>query len=110
MNNDMAAQAVLAQLGWGRDNARSLSDIAEHLGWPRRAVEAAVQALRLAGKAVASGSEGVWLADSAADMDATFAQLRRRIVSQSATAWAVRSCARRMRAADVRQETLPWVA
>lgn len=100
--DDTARQLVLAQLGWGRDNALPLSAIAERLGWSRRAVEQAVQALRIDGKAVASGSEGVWLGD-AADMAATYAYLRGRIVSQSVTAWAVRSTLRRMRAAEVQQ-------
>lgn len=104
MPSDFPAQTVLARLGWGRDNARFLSDIAEDLGWPRRAVEAAVQALRMHGKAIASDGSGVWLTGDAAELEATFASMRRRIRSQMVTAWAVRSTARRMRGAG---EQLP---
>lgn len=104
--DDMAAQAVLARLGWGADNALTIGDIAEGLNWPRRAVEQAIQQLRLDGKAVASGSAGVWLTTDAMEMWATYSGLRHRVRSQLITANAVRRTARRMRAGTYYQETL----
>lgn len=105
MKTDLPAQRVLAALGWGGDNARSLSDIAEELNWPRRAVEAAVQELRLDGHPIASGAAGVWLGD-AVDLAATLEQLRHRLRSQYATVLAMRRTLRRLRASEVHQEEL----
>lgn len=103
----MAAQTVLAVLGRGADNARSLGAIAEQLGWSRRVVEKAVQALRLDGKAVASGSDGIWLTDAAAELDATHHMLVSRLQAQAATADAVKATADRMRGS---QQTELWRA
>lgn len=57
--DDMAAQAVLSRLGRGRDAARSIGAIQDELGWTRRQVELAIQALRMDGQPVASGGEGI---------------------------------------------------
>jgi biotin operon repressor len=104
---DFPAQAVLARLGWGRDNAASIGSLAESLQWPRRAIEQAVQDLRLQGKPIASGPAGVWLTADPDELDATYRSLRNRIKSQSVTAWALRSTSKRMRDGSV-QATLPW--
>lgn len=105
MSSD-AADLLYHRLGLGRDNAFPIGWFAEHLSLSRREVEAAIQQLRLDGKPVASGPDGVWLTDDPADLWATYSGLRGRIASQSATAWAVRKTLRRMKAADVHQETL----
>lgn len=102
MTSDFEAQAVLSQLGRGRDAAEPLGAIAERLNWPRRQVEQAINDLRHAGHPVASGAPGVWLGD-ARDLEETYRYLRGRIVSQSVTAWAVRATLRRMRSADIEQ-------
>ncbi len=96
---DWPAQAVLSRLEWGRDRACRLGDLAEALDWPRRAVEQAVQDLRLQGKAIASGPDGVWLTADYRELEATYRSLRGRIRSQSVTAWAIRDTARRLRGA-----------
>jgi biotin operon repressor len=94
---------VHVQLGRGRDRAESIGSLAERLQLTRRAVEAAVQSLRLDGIAVASGSEGIWLGD-AADMAATASMLLGRFLTQKATYEAVQATAERL-AADGRQLT-----
>lgn len=93
--SDFAAQAVLARLGWGRDNAYTIGSLSEAMGWPRRAVEQAITDLRLQGKAVASGSEGVWIG-TAEDMQATAAMLTHRLSIQRKTLDAVEATAHRM--------------
>lgn len=100
------ADVVFMALGRGRDNAHSLSAIAEDLGIPRRTVEKAVQELRLRGLPVASGTEGVWVGD-AADLDATARYLRGRLIAQYQTFLAVRRTAGRMRQSAVQQ--LSWM-
>jgi hypothetical protein len=104
---DFPAQAVLASLGWGRDNAYTIGALSEVMGWPRRAVEQAITDLRLNGKAIASDGSGVWLTADPDELDATYRSLRNRIKSQSVTAWALRSTSKRMRDGSV-QATLPW--
>ena len=108
MNPPNWADLLLVNLGRGRDRAESLGSLQERLNGPRRSLEQAVTDLRRAGHPVASGSEGIWLGDSK-DMEQTYRQLRHRIVSQSVTAWAVRSTLRRMRHAEVQQDEL-WPA
>jgi hypothetical protein len=107
---DLAARDLVhVSLGRGRDNAASLSDIAERLHLTRRQCEQAVQALRLDGIAVASGSDGVWIGDWQ-DMAATAAMLNGRLVSQVATIKAVEATTGRLRAAQYQQTTLGLVA
>lgn len=105
--DDFEAQAVLAHLGRGKDAAKPMEAIAEELGgsWSYRAVKRAVQRLRVAGSPVAADSRGVWFSDEPADMEATYRHIRSQIEAQSRTAWACRSTARRMRAAQVEQLT-----
>lgn len=102
--------AVLANLHRGRDGARSLSDLAEALGCPRRVLERSVQELRRRGHPIASGNEGVWIAENYRDLAETYQQLRHRVVEQSRTAWKVRATMRRLRTAEEvgEQECLFW--
>lgn len=100
----MTPERLYAALHRGRDGAQSLSALAEALDVPRRTLEKAVQELRSRGYPVASGREGVWVADSHVDLAQTYQQLRHRIVEQSRTAWAVRTSMRRLRAAEDRGE------
>lgn len=105
MTSDFEAQAVLAQLGNGRDNAHPLGEIAEALNYPRRAVEAAVQALRADSFPVCSDGSGIWIGDRE-DVAATIRSLRGRLVSQYRTMLALRRTLRRMRSADVEQTSI----
>ena len=102
--------AVLANLRRGKDGARSLSELAEGMNVPRRTLEKAVQELRRRGHPVASGREGVWIAENYRDLDATFQSLRHRVVEQSRTAWKVRATMRRLRTAEEvgEQEVMFW--
>lgn len=109
MSGDLPTTDLLYhRLGLGRDNAFPIGWFAEHLHLSRREVEQAIQQLRLDGKPIASGPDGVWLTNDPADLWATYSGLRGRIASQSATAWAVRRTLRRMRAdAFIQEELFP---
>lgn len=89
----------------------TIGELAEQLRWPRRMVEQAITDLRLQGRPVCTGPDGVWLARSAKEMEQQYQALRRRYISQALTARAVRATARRMRDAEakVEQRTL-WDA
>ena len=47
-------------LNVGRDHARTIGELAETLNVPRRVIEESIQAARLDGVPIVSGSEGVW--------------------------------------------------
>lgn len=100
-----AADLVYAHLPRGKDAALSIGALAEKMKRPRREVEQAVQALRVSGFAVASGSEGVWIG-SAKDMRATAAMLIHRIGIQRKTLDAVEATARRLE--GTQQLPLAW--
>ena len=103
MTADLAARDLVhVNLGRGRDNAEPIGLLAEHLHLSRREVEAAVQALRLAGIPVCSGNDGIWLGD-VEDVAATYRQLRGRVEAQNRTCWAMRATLRRLRAGQVHQ-------
>jgi biotin operon repressor len=107
---DLAARDLVHMaLGRGRDKAVPIGELAESLHLSRREVEQAVQTLRLAGIAVASGSDGVWLGD-AQDMAATAQILRGRLISQYQTLRAVRATTARLRAAQYQQTSMELVA
>lgn len=78
----------------------TIRDLAARFSLPRRTVEAAIQSLRLDGHPVRSGSEGVWLAASAAEAEEAAQDLRRRLVTQYRSILAMRRTARRMRARE----------
>jgi len=100
------ADLLYVYLPGSRDRAEPLGSLAERLGWARRRVEAAVMELRRMGRPVASDGTGIWVTNSADELAETYRSLRHRIEAQSVTAWAVRSTLRRMRSAEVQQETL----
>ena len=106
----MTPELLYANLKRGRDGARSLSELAEAAGCPRRVLERGVQELRRRGYPIASGNEGVWIAENYRDLAETYQQLRHRVVEQSRTAWKVRATMRRLRAAEEvgEQEVLFW--
>lgn len=104
LESDFEAQAVLSRLGSGRDAAQTLGSLQETLGWPRRAVEAAVQSLRLHGFPVCSDGSGVWIGDLA-DVDATIRSLRGRMRNQYQTYKALRETRGRMFATEIKQLT-----
>lgn len=108
MNPPNWADLLLVNLGRGRDRAEPLGSLQERLGAPRRALEAAVQDLRLRGQPVASGPDGVWLGDTE-DVAATLRSLRGRMVAQYQTYLALRKTLRAMRTDAVEQPSL-WDA
>lgn len=99
----MSVYAVLL-----RDTPQTIGDIAAMTNLPRRAVEAAIQELRLEGRPVAADGRGVWLATEWRDMERTFLSLRSRAASQYRTVAAVRRCYREMRAMG--EQTTLWEA
>ena len=88
----------------GRDNARPISAFAEDFEVPRRVIESALQDLRRREYPVCSGSEGVWIAESAHDLDGTLGNLRSRLREQYATYAAVKRVQGRLRAVEDRGE------
>lgn len=96
MTDDMAD--VLRQIGDGR--WRTIDGLAASLGWPRRAVEEAIQQLRLAHYPILGGSAGIRLSDDYREVRAQAQDLRGRIVTQARTARAMLTTARRMEAAE----------
>lgn len=52
-------------LNVGRDHARTIGEMAETLNVPRRVIEESIQAARLDGVPIVSGSEGLWLGTDA---------------------------------------------
>jgi hypothetical protein len=91
-------------LNVGRDNARTIGELAETLNLPRRVIEEAVQQARLERVPILSGSEGVWIAASAQEALEGAEALRRRAITQLVTARALRAAGRRM--AAIRQPSL----
>lgn len=89
------ASIVATQLGFGRDNARTIGDIQERLNVPRRTVEAAIEQLRRSGSPVCTGSDGAWLTDSATELRQHADALRSRAVTVMLGARALRATARR---------------
>ena len=88
------AERVLRLLG---NASAKQADMAFVLGISVRAVQSALQQLRLAGKPVYSDTDGVRLAQTADEARACSEALRRRLVSQYKTYRALRNTARRMR-------------
>ena len=101
---------LLDHLRRGRDGARSLSELAEATNLPRRLIERTIHELRADGYPICSGSDGIWIAERAADIDATLAQLDSRLRAQFATRGALRRARRRLAAQEqgYRQECL-WL-
>ena len=91
-----AADVLYLVLPAGRDRAESIGHIAERLDWPRRVVEQAITDLRLAGKPICSGSEGVWVSSSPREVADQAHRLRERAIHQLLTARALRRTAERM--------------
>ena len=97
-----------------RTHARTIGSLSESLKVSRREIEAAVQAARLNGVPIVSGSEGLWISDSPEEVARAAESLRKRLVTQYATVRALRATARRMAArkhyGEILQTELGWVA
>lgn len=91
-------ERVLITLAAG--GRRTQPELASALGLPVRAVQEAIQSLRLAGEPICSGDGGVWLAASADELAASNRRLHHRLVSQYASLRAQRRAERRMRASE----------
>lgn len=87
------ADVVMTRLEWERP--RTLGAIQEELNVSRRKVEQAVEALRLRGTPICSGSAGVWLTKDPAQMLANVEALRSRAITVMRGARALRQTARR---------------
>lgn len=95
MNPPPWADLLLVNLRWGRDGARTLGELAEAMGAPRRALEKAVEELRKAGSPIVTGSDGVWLSVSDVELEAAAKALQERAVTILLGARALRKTARR---------------
>lgn len=80
-----------------RDTPLTKKALAEAMGCDTRTVEQEVQAARLRSVPIISDSDGYRLAQSAEEVEACAAALRRRAAHQFVTARALRRAARRMR-------------
>lgn len=89
------ASLLHVHLGWGRDHAKTIGDLAESLNVPRRTVEKGVEELRLRGVPICSGTPGVWITHDPAELLAQVEALRRRAIHQLIGARALRTTARR---------------
>ena len=87
---------VYHRLRYGRDGALTLSELAEQTKLPRRAVEAAVEALRTEGVPVCTGRDGAWLAQSREELLENVSALQRRVMTQYRTVRSMRRTAQRM--------------
>ena len=104
------ATILRSNLKWGADKAQSIGELAERLDLSRRQVEVALQKLSTSGAyPIIAGPRGVYLSDSADEIDAYADALRARLEHQAARIKGLRDCARRMRGKP-KQETLPWAA
>ena len=87
MGTDLDFPSLLhVHLGWGRDRARTIGDLAESLGVSRRVVEKGVESLRASGTPICSGSDGIWLTTSEAELVEQYRALRRRYLRQAVNA------------------------
>jgi len=86
---------VQVNLRYGRDAARTIGDIAEDMGISRRAVEKAVESMRLAGVPVVTGSDGAWLSVDPQELADAAERLRSRALHILLGARALRATARR---------------
>lgn len=84
---------VQVNLRWGQP--RTIGDIAEDMHVSRRAVEKAVEQLRLDGAPIITGSAGVWLTTSPDELRAAYRSLRRRYIHQAIGARVLLKTARR---------------
>jgi biotin operon repressor len=101
------ASLVQVHLSWGKDRAVTIGTLQEQLGVSRRAVEKAIESMRLEGVPVCTGSEGAWLSTDARELYAHAARLRSRAIHVLLGARALRATARRHE--KVRQTTI-WDA
>ena len=85
--------------------------IAEKLGCSVREAELEINAARLAGAAILSGSDGYRLAQSVAEVEECYRRLRTRAIHQLVTARALRTTARKMARSEHRRPEWPaWTA
>jgi hypothetical protein len=99
---------VKVRLGYGRDRARTLGDLAEAMGTSRRCVEKAIETLRLEGVEVCTGSDGAWLSRDPLELRRHAGALRSRAARIFAGANALEATAARHERAA--QTELPWAS
>ena len=91
------ADLIAVRLPYGRDRAVTIGALQEQLGVSRRIVERAIEELRASGRPICTGSEGVWLGQTEAEVRACADALAQRLVTQYRTVRAMRQTAQRMR-------------
>jgi hypothetical protein len=69
----------------GERHALTQRELARRAGIPVRAVQAELQAMRLAGEPICTGDAGVWLAETADELARSNARLAHRIREQQVT-------------------------
>jgi len=84
-------------LSHGKHNARTKAQLASATAYPAREIEEAIRQMRLAGLLIASGPEGYWMGDPA-EIEATIASLRGRVITQYRTIRTLRAALRAHRA------------
>lgn len=77
---------VRANLSWGRDRAVTIGELAERMGFARRAIEQAVEALRVQGAPICTGPDGVWLTQDGEELLDQYRRLRARYIHQAVNA------------------------
>jgi len=88
------------------DEPQTLGELAERMGAPRRALEKAVERLRLRGAPVVSGPAGICLTRDPEVLLDNYRRLRSRYIHQAQGARELRRTAQRMRAPVVVQQDL----
>lgn len=100
------ADRVHAALGWGREQAVTIVDLARDLDMPVRSVQASVEELRRRGVAICTGSAGVWLTQDPDELLDQYRRLRGRALHQLANLRRMQRTAELMR----RPLTMPWAS
>ena len=85
---------LFVQLGWGRDRVRTLGELSESMGAPRRALEQASEELRRSGCPLISCSQGLYLSTDQRELEAAAKSLQARAVTILLGSRALRRTAR----------------
>ena len=94
----MTPETVARSLRLGRDSARTIGSIAEQFGVPRRTIERSIEQLRRSGRPICTGNDGVWLTQSASELQEQSQLLRKRAIQILLGSRALRATARRFSA------------
>lgn len=79
----------------------TIDELAQRLSWPRRAVENAIENLRLSGEPIIAGNEGVRLTDNPRELGEYVEARRRRAAEIHRGTMRLRTTLRRMEQGDL---------